>query len=174
MPVAESGGFEPTPVTYRGYVFVNTALSSIQKGVQGAHALAELVRFYLMQPDDCLEREVTSDWARFHKTLIFLDGGFHSTLKENYAQFRTLCEQLKLPSMGFYEDEETLNTAFTAFAGVIPSTVFDISEELMLKYHQEGVYVKLLKQTGGWTEADKLLEAKCQLNRFIRQFRLAI
>jgi TPP-dependent 2-oxoacid decarboxylase len=157
---------------YRGYVFVNSALSSIQKGIQGAHAVAELLK--PAGPVDESESYKTAiNWVRYHKTLIFLDGGFHASLNENYTVFFELCHKLDLPHAKFNEDKDTLNRTTTAFAGIIPNTVFDIGEDVMLQYDGNDDYVKLLKRTGSWTEIDEVLEAKCRLNNFIRQFRLA-
>jgi hypothetical protein len=103
----------------RCYVFVNLALSSIQKGVQGNHACVEVGA----QSNYC---ETYRDWAENHKTLIYLQGGFHGVLEEQYKEFKRLCNKLDIPHAGFYEDEETMNCMFTSFAGVIPSTVYDM------------------------------------------------
>jgi hypothetical protein len=103
----------------RCYVFVNLALSTIQKGVQGNHASVEVgvINDY---------NSMYRDWAKNHKTLIYLQGGFHTELQDQYKEFKRLCNKLDLPHAGFYEDEETMNCMFTSFAGVIPSTVYDM------------------------------------------------
>ena len=122
-------------IEYRGYVFVNTALSSIQKGVQGAHAIAEVghvadVSLELAKINNPLgDRNLAvihNLWRGVHRTLIFLDGGFHGVLNENYKTFSSLCKKLSLPHAKFIEDEETMNCMTTAFAGIIPSTIYDM------------------------------------------------
>lgn len=159
------------PLTYRGYVFVNTALSSIQKGVQGAHAVAELFVHYHDLIPNIEGADALYAWGSYDKTLIFLDGGFHGSLNENYQIFSSLCDKLQLPHALFQEDEGTLNCATTAFAGIVPSTVFDITDETMLEF--EG-YADLLRKTRVWSKADEELQAKCELKQFLNQFRLAI
>jgi hypothetical protein len=112
----------------RGYVFVNTALSSIQKGVQGAHAVVELFNDPIARPS--YSENILKQWGYVDKTLIFLDGGFHQTLLDNYnLTFKPLCDQLELPHAIFREDEETMNEMVTAFAAVVPNYVYNLGEE---------------------------------------------
>ena len=106
----------------RCYVFVNLALSSIQKGVQGNHACVEIG----VQNE---YNDMYRNWAKNHKTLIYLQGGFHGEMRGEYSVFSRLCYRLDLPHASFHEDEATMNGMFTAFAGIIPSTVYDIDLE---------------------------------------------
>lgn len=71
----------------RCYVLVNNNLPTIHGGIQGAHALAELMVNYPKE---------TLDWATNHKTLVFLSAtekdieGMMSYFKNKnrpYAQF---------------------------------------------------------------------------------------
>jgi len=171
MATTEFDKLFPYDIPYRGYVFVNTALSSIQKGVQGTHAVAELFNIY--NDFNTSLNDILFDWVRHHRTLIFLDGGFHANLMDNYKTFGELCSRLRLPSVKFHEDEDTLNGAMTAFAGIIPSTVYDIPEETIAEFKEAGNFSKLLKHTKAWDERDAALEAQVQLCLFLRQFNLA-
>jgi hypothetical protein len=156
---------EAPPITYRGYVFVNTALSSIQKGVQGAHALVEMFKEYGEGSHRMWE------WAHVHKTLIFLEGGFHQQLIDGYATFSDLCERLNYPCAVFSEDESTLNNAVTAYAGIIPSTVFDMTEEDMQEYKEQ---LRLARYIQDWDMVDHAFQFKIDLCRFLQGFKLAI
>lgn len=113
---------------FRGYVFVNTALSSIQKGVQGAHALMELTYQYSNKLQIQQWNKLHS-WRENDKTLIFLDGGFHQSILNNYAILSLQCENLELPHAIFYEDVETMNGMATAFAAIIPNTIYDMDTD---------------------------------------------
>jgi hypothetical protein len=74
-------------VDVRLYVLVNKDLPTIHGGIQGAHAVAELMSDY---------PEETSDWAKNHKTLVFLAASeeqiremnvYFTNKKRPYAQF---------------------------------------------------------------------------------------
>lgn len=150
---------------YRGYVFINTALSSIQKGVQGAHALVELTEKYYYNSDSV--SKMLWDWRCVDKTLIFLEAGFHQALLENYLTFSTYCEKLGLPYALFVEDDETMNSMATAFAGIVPSTIYDI--DLKEVYAVKAYMTKGFGDTIAMPE-DSPEEALC---RFLKSFNLA-
>jgi len=146
----------------RGYVFVNRALSSIQKGVQGAHAIVELFN------ND--HNDLLYEWSSEDKTLIFLDCGFHQEILDNYTTFSLLCDKLDLPHALFHEDEETMNTMATAFAGIIPSSIYEID---LLEYERQTrtFYSNSFKTTKSPPYEDDPPEI--QLCRFLSQFKLA-
>lgn len=155
---------------FRGYVFVNRALSSIQKGVQGTHAMAELFSQYSYLP--LLSNTPTGtlyDWVENHKTLVYLDCGFEKDMRENYLIFSNLCDSLKLPHSAFTEDEDTMNCMFTAFAGIVPSTIYDIDliehDKMIIAY-----YTSKGNRDGILPEETNDI----QLCRFLKQFKLAI
>lgn len=141
---------------YRGYVFVNRALSSIQKGLQGAHALVELCHNH---EDD----NVLYTWSTRDKTLIYLDCGFHKELVNYYHQFANLCDALNLPHASFFEDYDTMADMCTAFCGIIPDSVFNLDlEELELSEYQIGMI----------PDPDRA-SPTAKLAYFLRQFKLA-
>jgi hypothetical protein len=144
---------------YRGYVFVNRALSSIQKGVQGSHAIVEVFNNALTVE----EQATLNTWSLNDKTLVFLDGGFHGELEENYEIFKTFCFHFDLPCGCFYEDIETMNGMFTAFAGIIPHYIYDYDLDT---YDREHRFLY---------SPDEIIEdpEDVRFCRFLRQFPLA-
>lgn len=149
-------------VEYRGYVFVNRALSSIQKGVQGAHALVELTKTYNTESNDAAS--TLHEWRESHKTLVFVDCGFHQEMLEHYLTAVAYCEKLELPHALFIEDDWTMNSMATAFAIIVPSTIYDIDIaefDMGKKYYLSGAVVG--------DDPDDV--ALC---RFLKSFRLAV
>ena len=110
---------ETETVNLRGYVFVNSRMSDVDRAVQSTHAGVEL---YHQNRDDSL----CVTWANDHKTLILLDGGGHGSMLNAYEQFSQLCKKLQLPHAKFVEDFDTMNCMFTAFGGVVPSSIYDM------------------------------------------------
>jgi hypothetical protein len=158
----------------RCYVFVNLALSTIQKGVQGNHASVEI-------GVQSSYSELYLDWAAHHKTLIYLQGGFHGELQEQYKEFKRLCNKLDIPHAGFTEDKETMNCMFTSFAGVIPSTVYDMElpivqddGRVIAQAAGNPVYFgdEVVTHTSNMTI--RSLYPDEELAIFLRQFRLAL
>lgn len=101
----------------RFYTFTNMYLSSIQKGIQSAHAAHEIM----------LDKEDDSDtvkWARDHKTMIVLDGGFTSDLQ-------TLGDFLggtNFESVTWSESEEALGGALTCVGVVLPERIYMLAQ----------------------------------------------
>jgi hypothetical protein len=107
----------------RAYFLCNTWLSGIQKGIQGSHALAELVNHY---GDGEGFKRIFSEWATDYKTMIFLEGG----TQENLIQWGCFLDDQDsgqpdpekplhtqsyfMPYESFSEDEESLNGCTTA------------------------------------------------------------
>ena len=110
---------ETETLNIRGYIFINSRMSYSDRAVQSTHAGVEL---YHRNKDDGL----CAEWAENHKTLILLDGGGHSDMVNSYTEFSRLCNKLQLPHAKFYEDYETMNCMFTAFGGIVPSTIYDM------------------------------------------------
>lgn len=99
-------------MAYRCYVFVHSFLGPIHKGVQAAHAVAELVHRY----DDVEDPNYhVSKWVSNDKTLLLLEGGNSANLR----QILELAEKSHLPYAEFREDDETLDCILTAVAVVV-------------------------------------------------------
>lgn len=111
----------------RAYVFVNTALSPIQKGIQAAHVMVEMA-LYDGRGIVGSTNEMFWEWANYHKTLILCNGGFHADMRDWYdlVQNQTLFdEDYEFPYQFFSEDFDTLNNLLTAVAIILPDYIYD-------------------------------------------------
>tara|TARA_B110000211_G_C13924263_1_gene484202 strand:+ start:72 stop:461 length:390 start_codon:yes stop_codon:yes gene_type:complete len=95
----------------RVYVFTHAWLSPLQKGIQAAHAVAELVR---------LGAPATIDWVDSYTTLILLDGGNSDMMK--VTNFQATCfSHAPYETACFYEDDRSMEGMLTAVAVLIPT-----------------------------------------------------
>jgi len=114
----------------RAYFLCNSWLSGIQKGIQGTHALTELVNLH---GGGAVFQAIFDEWATDHKTIIMLEGGNQDNL-ESWLRFLNtqdtkLPEALKpllhqsytLPYSHFREDKESLNECMTAIVILVSS-----------------------------------------------------
>lgn len=158
-------------IEYRGYVFVNRALSSIQKGVQGAHALVEMTTNLEYQqhsgPNSLAPARALESWSVQDKTLVFLDCGFHQEILEHYLTAASFCEKFALPHALFVEDDWTMNSMATAFAIVVPDTIYDID---LKEYYQTVNYYTI----GNKTTPDREPPLEVEFCQFLNGFKLAI
>jgi len=104
----------------RAYVLVHSALSGIQKGIQGGHALVEM---------GLKSHPLYKEWAEGHKTVIFLEGGFQADLEQAEAVMKEHLDgrpewPSRLPWAAFREDRETLNGALTAVAVILTEKIY--------------------------------------------------
>lgn len=98
----------------------------MQKGIQAAHVVAELLTDDKHPEFD----EVVDEWARKHKTVVMLEGG-------NYGDIRVLrefAEKSEFPSAEFHEDVMTMGGLTTAVCVLAPSDIkiadyLDVNEE---------------------------------------------
>lgn len=99
----------------RLYSFVNSYLIPIQKGIQTAHMVAELVYGYP-------ENNFITEWVRKDKTIIILDGGLHSSMKE--ILLASKCS----PWPHSFFREPDLDNMLTC-VGILAPTVLDKNED---------------------------------------------
>ena len=108
----------------RLYTFANMYISSIQKGIQSAHLVGELfVKYY--NTTDAEQSRVLYDWAENHKTMIVLDGGYSSNLRNLEKMFYS--DQNLFPFSAFREDQDALNGALTCVGIVLPEKIYGAS-----------------------------------------------
>lgn len=121
----------------RCYHFGNFYLSSIQQGIQAAHAQMELfvkyqdtginyVEDYQPTIDEIEYQQKVDDlydWAENHKTMVCLNGGNFQGLKDIETLFQD--EQNKLPWATFYEDEMSLGGILTNVGIVVPEYIYE-------------------------------------------------
>lgn len=107
----------------RAYFFTNMYLSSIQHGIQAAHALSEM---YSKYDREFNEGRTLHNWGATHKTIIILNGGGSYELNE-------LCEFFYSVSNGypwafFTESEFSLNGALTCVGVILPERIYKTAE----------------------------------------------
>jgi len=104
----------------RCYHLSNMYLSSIQHGIQSSHSQMEL---FVKYQKDSKQKEALYDWAENHKTMIVLNGGFLSTMREALAVIAV--EDNPYPWSTFHESEEALGGILTNVAIVIPEKIYE-------------------------------------------------
>ncbi len=127
----------------RCYHFGNFYLSSIQQGIQSAHAQMELFVKYndvnadnfgcvddTRTNDECIihrnSHKLLYDWAENHKTMICLNGGMAADLLsiENVFNHRNFHAN-PYPWASFREEEDALNSTITNVAIVLPERIYE-------------------------------------------------
>ena len=106
---------------YRAYFLTNMYLSSIQNGIQTAHCTAE---FYVKYGINTPKGKIVYDWASQDKTMIVLNGGYCSALRD-FAEF--LNNDLNpFPWATFNESQEALDGALTATGIILPEDTYSL------------------------------------------------
>lgn len=108
------------------YIFTLDHLSTVQKGIQAAHVVAELM---------LKGRKEIEEWAKHDKTIVMLQGG-------NYLHLKYIEEAIansQFTGASFREDEETLGALVTATAVLLPSEKFNVDEYLQLDENSKKV-----------------------------------
>ena len=98
-------------------------LSSIQVGIQSAHAQMELFCKY---PASTPEGEQLYTWGMNYKTMICLNAGFNTEML-NIVEFLGH-EDNTFPWAAFYESEEAMGGMLTNIAIVLPERIYGTSE----------------------------------------------
>ena len=117
----------------RAYFFGNLYLSSIQQGIQAAHCISDIFVEYSSNNNDdkqydTSKYEYLSTWAKSHKTMILLNGGFSSSI-EQLSDFFNHPEN-PYPCGMFREDDDALNNAITCAGIVLPEKIYDTAKLL--------------------------------------------
>lgn len=108
-------------MTKRVYVWTHNWLSPIQKGIQGAHAVAELGHACMGNAAASEAYAAYQEWVTQNKTLVFLSGGNSSALSDLKEFLQgSLGGENQTYWSSFYEDEESLSSTMTAIA-VLPT-----------------------------------------------------
>lgn len=113
----------------RLYTMINgTYMRPIQHGIQTAHIVSEMAVAY---PDNLYFHE----WARKHKTIIVLDGGWSADLEETYTRLckitssSLLTPNQRLPVSIFQEEHRALRGATTATGIILPEEIWSTFKE---------------------------------------------
>lgn len=105
----------------RLYTFNNMYLSSLQNGLQSAHATAEL---FIKYPDwnGAIDSKLW-DWARNYKTMILLNGGYLESIQELVEFFDNDYEN-PYPWADFHEGEDALGGILTTVGIILPEKIY--------------------------------------------------
>jgi hypothetical protein len=110
----------------RAYFFGNMYLSSIQQGIQALHCTSEMFVKYQLPPDDSLMFDVSDhlyDWAREHKTVVLLNAGYSSTIRD--IQAFMMDNDNHYPWAVFHEGDDALDGALTCLGIVLPEKIYE-------------------------------------------------
>ena len=102
----------------RAYYFGNMYLSSIQQGIQAAHATADMFVKY----DENKASLMLHGWAAHHKTMILLNGGYSETIRGLLKFFED--NNNPYPFAPFYEGEDALDGALTTIGIILPEKIY--------------------------------------------------
>jgi len=108
---------------YRLYAFGNFYLSSIQQGIQAAHATVELFLKDSAGQLDTRQSHHLHDWAEFHKTMVLLNGGDCESLKQLVGILTS--PDNPFPWALFREEKSALNGALTSVVIVLPERMYN-------------------------------------------------
>jgi hypothetical protein len=145
---------------WRCYHFGNFYLSSIQQGIQAAHAQMELFNKYCphkhndQMVDDSPAIDMLFEWSNNHKTMICLNGGMNSDLAETHILLNDVSNPY--PTATFRESEEALGGIIGSIAIVIPEEIFGTSD--------------LLRRRQGFIVDNKFYQTTEDMNEYIRTF----
>jgi len=95
-------------------------LSSIQQGIQAAHATHDMFVAYRDRPGAA--SDFLWEWATNHKTMILLNGGYSETIQELVDFF--MRSDNPYPFADFREEEASLNGALTTVGIVLPEKIY--------------------------------------------------
>lgn len=121
----------------RLYTFTLYQLSSIQQGIQAAHAAVELgMKGYKKQMTLRSGTDFSKyhDWATNWKTMVLLNGGDLNELRELYDFF---CEPSNLFPWAAFHEDESLGGVLTSIGIILPERIFGPVAELRNKGDNE-------------------------------------
>lgn len=107
----------------RAYFFGNMYLSSIQQGIQSAHVVAEMFTIYNARHLDGTKVNSLYDWAENHKTMILLNAGYSTTIRELVNFFMNV--ENPYPWAKFNEGQDALDGALTCAGIVLPEKIYE-------------------------------------------------
>lgn len=150
----------------RLYSFVNFYLSSIQQGIQTAHAAVDLMMNYRCYSGERTKNSaLCEEWANLHKTMIVLNGGNNESLEKIFWA----AKNSGYPWAEFREDGPSLGSIRTCVAVVVPEKIFAAkmveSDELLsptlFRYEKETI----IEEYGLFSQEFELIKAikSCRL-----------
>lgn len=165
----------------RCYHLCNMYLSSIQQGIQSAHSQMELFVKYsddLVPGYTSVQKQNLYDWAKNHKTMIVLNGGYLSHMTEA-LEFLSK-ETHDYPFAPFYEGVDALGGILTNIAIVLPEKIYCVSELIRTGKISTEFEINPNLQTDEFSDiCEKLISYgkftpfEIELCNFMNRFRLA-
>lgn len=138
----------------RAYYFGNMYLSSIQQGIQTAHVTHELfLKYPACDPnhhDLSLRSDILHDWAKNHKTMILLNGGYSENLRQITYLFNTVNNPY--PWTIFNESEEAADGLLTCVGIVLPEKIYEAAKAL----RDGNIGAEQIVVTGSWSPEDDI------------------
>jgi len=100
-------------------------LSSIQQGIQAAHAVSDMFVKYMPVEGDTFnsKMEILSDWATNHKTIILLNAGYAKNINNLRQLFSD--DRNPYPWEIFYEEMDALWGSPTSIGIVLPRKIYE-------------------------------------------------
>lgn len=115
----------------RAYFFGNMYLSSIQQGIQAAHATSEMFVKYgdPARPHDARGQQasaILNTWARDHKTMVLLNAGYGEEIHRLVDFFSSGANPF--PWAQFYEGKDSLDGAITTVGIILPEEIYNAAK----------------------------------------------
>ena len=116
----------------RAYFFNNMYLSSIQQGIQAAHAVTEMSVKYQRTGDGFTPAgHMFYQWADQHKTMILLNGGYASNIQDLFDFLHAgLVNEKSYPYAKFHESEDAMGGLLTSVAIVLPEKIYEAGKAI--------------------------------------------
>lgn len=114
----------------RAYFFGNMYLSSIQQGIQAAHAVADMFVKYdkVKRHGHSCQNSMLYEWADRHKTMILLNAGYGQEIHNLITFFSE--DGNVFPWCPFRESREALDSALTTVGIVLPEEIYNAAKAL--------------------------------------------
>lgn len=158
----------------RMFTFGHFMLSSIQQGIQAAHAITNMFTFY-HRPDTSEtaspEGEVLYSWANQHETIVCKNGGDTEALEDILTMLNV--DDNYLPFHEFRESHGALNESITCVAIVVPERIF--KDGITVVYSRNAEYKFFDGEHHYWLNETHYIynEFEYNLIRLLRQCRHA-
>lgn len=110
----------------RAYFFGNMYLSSIQQGIQAAHAVAEM--FIKYHNHTTYHFDMIHEWADKHKTMVLLNAGYSEEIRNLITFFSE--KSNPFPWAPFREGADALDNALTTVGIILPEEIYNASKTL--------------------------------------------
>lgn len=112
----------------RLYSFCNFYMNSISQGIQTAHVVGRMAKFYRQRDSD--EAKLFWQWleeGQDNETIIICNGGMGADISEAYYKYADILSKSGIPSQIFYEEVRAFGTkepSPTCWACVLPAEVY--------------------------------------------------